>query len=389
MLRLVNWTIKTESLLFYEGGVDTPNKEERVYHTRFFPDRTRFVYGEIELSYSLLTNSRVVELEYVYYSPDGTIFDQNTIDIELPAETTSYSHSFRNGILKYTSLLPGEYKVAIFYNGNKIAVNSFEMVRRRFDSAFNDSTVEYILLFESDLEESTKPKNRLYLSTFMQLHTRAIHCEVTVSYPKLQKDTHAIVDQIYYDPDGNVFGRNQLEYIAGKGTTYSTFEMGLGYDTEGRWLCGLYRIEFFLNGLYLGEREFEIITYNVALLPTLTFDSLQFFQSGYRIDENEKRVYQTKFSKETTCYIYWELSISFPLIHKKRRIEVEYVYLKQDRTVFGYDKHYFYLERGWENAWLINSWGFFDPGRWDTGIYTAIITINGKKFCEDQFEIVD
>lgn len=388
MLRLVNWTIETESLLFYEGGVDTPFKGERLYHTRFFPNRTRFIYGEIDLSYSLLTNNRVVEMEYVYYSPDGTIFDQNTMDIDLPAGTSSCSHSFRNGLLKYTPWLPGEYKVAISYNGNQIAVNYFEMVRR-FDHVFNDITVDNILLFESDLEELPNPIDRLYLSEFMQLDARAIYCEVNFSYPKLRKDTYAIIDQIFYDPEGNVFGRNQLDYIAEKGTTSLTFEMGLGYDTKGRWLCGLYRIELFLNGLYLGKREFEIITYNVALLPTLTFNSLQFFQAGYGLDENEKRVYQTSFSKKTTCYIYWELWFSFPLIHKKRRIEVEYVYLKQDDTVFGYDKYYFFLERGWEDAWLINSWGFFDPGRWDTGIYTAIIKINGKKFCEDQFEIVD
>ncbi|RDU37336.1 hypothetical protein DRW41_05670 [Neobacillus piezotolerans] len=388
MLRLVNWTIETKSLLFYEGGVDTPYEEERLYHTRFFPNRTRFIYGEIELSYSLLTNNRLVQLEYVYYSPDGTIFDQNTMDIELPAGTDSYSHSFRNGILKYTPWLPGEYKVAVFYDGNEIAVNSFEMIRR-VDSAFNEMTVDSFLLFESDLEELPKPIERLYLSKFMQVQTRAIYCEVYVSYPKLRKDTHAIIDQIYYDPDGNEFGRNQLEFIAEKETTCLTFEMGLGYDTGGRWLCGLYRIELFLNGSYLGEKEFEIITLNVALLPALIFDSLKFFQSGYVIDENEKRVYQTKFSKETTCYVYWELSFSFPLIHKKRKIEVEFVYLKQDQTVFGYDKSPFYLERGWENACLFNSWGFFDPGRWETGIYTAIITINGKKFCEAQFEIVE
>lgn len=389
MLRLVKWEINVGSLLFFEGGIEIPDEEERLYQTKFNIEKTRFVYGQVTLHYPLFKESRTVVLEYLYYSPDGQILEKNQSEpLELLAGTSANSHTFRNGVEKFKSWVPGKYRVDILLDGKVIASDSFVIVNSKEDF-FNKLQVDSVLLFESEFDDVPEINERVYNTKFMQINTRCIYWEINLSHPKSRKNKPAILEYIVYDPYGGILGKDQFEDVLAKKTTFSSFFMGWGFEGPGRWLCGIFRIEIFLNGILINETDFEIINNGVMVIPTFTVESLNFFEMTNEPIPKEDRVYQTVFSKEDTRYINWELTLTFPMLSKKRRIKIEYVYLRPDRTVFYEKQTHFSLERCSGYFWYDTGCGFENPGKWETGTFTAIIRIDGKIICEGQFKIVD
>jgi hypothetical protein len=72
-------TIKVESLQFFEGGVQSPAKENRVYETIFSKESSRFINWEIELTYPTAQKRKHIKVEYEYFMEDGSSLGKDHI----------------------------------------------------------------------------------------------------------------------------------------------------------------------------------------------------------------------------------------------------------------------------------------------------------------------
>ncbi|PEJ57244.1 hypothetical protein CN692_13915 [Bacillus sp. AFS002410] len=387
MLRLVKPGININSILFYEGGFTKPNKNKQ-YRSQFLIDETRFVYADVILTYPITDQTRFVNLKYEYHSQDGTVIDKKNLKVELKEGISTVTESFRNGLDKFYRWKHGEYKVVMFLDEKKIAVKSFSIVEPK-ENFLDKVDMNPIRLFQSSFINLTEKENREYITQFPQLDTGGITCEIDFSYPTLEIDKRVIIEQLIYYSDGEVLAKEQHEKILLEGSNTSKFELNWGSGKKGRWASGKYRMVIFLNGKIFGEREFEIINTNVVNLPTLTFNSLRFYNTNIDGVEKKNRIYKREFSRETASFIFWELQFSMTTVSKRRRIDLEFDYLKSDNTVLAREKSSFNLERGWDNAWYADGWGYNDIRKWEKGLYSVRIKIDGKSFGEGDFEIVD
>ncbi|QKE72609.1 hypothetical protein HPK19_07245 [Arthrobacter citreus] len=387
MLRLVKPGININSLLFYEGGFTKPNKNKQ-YRSQFLIDETRFIYADVILTYPIRDQTRFVNLKYEYHFQDGTVIDKKNLKVELKEGISTVTVSFRNGLDKFYRWKHGEYKVVMFLDEKKIAVKSLSIVEPK-ENFLDKVDMTPIRLFQSSFINLTEKENRVYITQFPQLDTGGITCEIDFSYPTLEIDKRVIIEQLIYYSDGEVLAKEEHEKILIEGSNTSKFELNWGSGKKGRWASGKYRMGIFLNGKICGEREFEIINTNVVNFPTLTFNSLRFYNTNIDGVEKKNRIYKREFSRETASFIFWEIQFSMTTISKRRRIDFEFDYLKSDNTVIARGKSSINLERGWDNAWYTDGWGYNDMRKWEKGLYSVRIKIDGKSFGEGDFEIVD
>ncbi|MFB7140808.1 hypothetical protein ACFCYN_14235 [Gottfriedia sp. NPDC056225] len=387
MLRLVKPGININSLLFYEGGFTKPNKNKQ-YRSQFLIDETRFIYADVILTYPIRDQTRFVNLKYEYHFQDGTVIDKKNLKVELKEGISTVTISFRNGLDKFYRWKHGEYKVVMFLDEKKIAVKSFSIVEPK-ENFLDKVDMTPIRLFQSSIINLTEKENREYITQFPQLDTGGITCEIDFSYPTLEIDKRVIIEQLIYYSDGEVLAKEEHEKILIEGSNTSKFELNWGSGKKGRWASGKYRMGIFLNGKICGEREFEIINTNVVNFPTLTFNSLRFYNTNIDGVEKKNRIYKREFPRETASFIFWEIQFSMTTISKRRRIDFEFDYLKSDNTVIARGKSSINFERGWDNAWYTDGWGYNDMRKWEKGLYSVRIKIDGKIFGEGDFEIVD
>jgi hypothetical protein len=219
------------------------------------------------------------------------------------------------------------------------------------------------------------------------MDTRFVNWEINLTHDPPNKRELFTLEYIYFGPNGEVFGRNQLDTYIEKGWDYSYHSIGFGYSEMGNWQSGRYRVEVYLHGKKLAEGHFTIVKDSVDFIDTVTVDSVFFFESGYESIKKEERDYRQQFAPDAR-YIDWEVNLSYPKVKVRKKVKFEYIYYKEDGSVFGTSNFESDLEDGWEKSWHSSGYGFKDQGNWPLGQYLVEINLNGKIIAKKHFEIV-
>jgi hypothetical protein len=272
---------------------------------------------------------------------------------------------------------------------------------------------EFIKFFEGPFQAPAE-KQRQYTNQFPQSTTRFVFFLVGVKNLWYNKqDQKPLVVGRYYNPDGSQRASVEVRQSITAAWENADIWSGWGWDKQGQWPLGTYRVEIFFGSNKAGEGNFTVYDDKIAtptipdipieptpiepipieptpvVGPTITFQKLQFFESAYTPSELGKRQYATHFAKRTARYVYYEVSVINQWYQQKENhVTISAKYYKPDGSLFGEPVLNYTLPPEWQDTFLWHSWGWNEPGNWTPGIYKVELWVAGEKFAEGKFTIV-
>lgn len=240
--------------------------------------------------------------------------------------------------------------------------------------------------FESGKGIPSDYSQRNYMAMFPQSGTRYINTQVNFinNLYGIRDHWHKVTVK-YYNPDGSFRGESSCQGTV-KSEWYTTdFPSGWGWENPGNWPVGTFRVEAYLDGVYIGQGSFKVYDNK----PQLRFTELKFYESGYSVTPYEQRNYTTYFSQSTTRYVNVEVSFNNDLYMVRDQMPVMIAdYWSPDGSFFGsamLDNSV--IKKEWDNPWMSTGLGWDTPGKWKRGTYRVIISLSGKQVAEGRFTI--
>lgn len=139
------------------------------------------------------------------------------------------------------------------------------------------------------------------------------------------------------------------------------------------------------------EKDKEgMVTRSHGYIPSLkaAVTELKFFEGGAAVLTPEKRIYQEKFLKSSTRYIWWELNLRHPAPQSRKDFVMEAVYYGPDGSGLSRQTVQTFLKPEWESSIHQQGWGMQNPGNWAPGIYRVELSVQGLQVASGTFEIV-
>jgi len=116
---------------------------------------------------------------------------------------------------------------------------------------------------------------------------------------------------------------------------------------------------------------------------------LRFFESGGNAPPEDEREFATSFSKSSTKYIYYQLSLSHPALPHRVDINLTARIYKSDGSLYGEMTQNIYILPDWETSWHLQGWGWEIPGNWPIDTYTLKLFDGADEIVSENFSIVD
>lgn len=113
-------------LVFYEAGQNAPGVSSRDFETRFDAASARYIYWQIDLSFSAPGQRVSVPLKAAYTGPGGVVTRQ-AVQLDVQPDWTNAYHSAGFGAASAGWWKPGTYRVEITAAGKRVASGSFEV----------------------------------------------------------------------------------------------------------------------------------------------------------------------------------------------------------------------------------------------------------------------
>ncbi|KAF0248786.1 MAG: pentapeptide repeat-containing protein [bacterium] len=118
---------KVDSIKFYEGGTEGTLRDSRVY-SNTFTTGSRFVYWELNLTHPTRSYKDNFQIQHVWYK-DNQEWARGTLNTFLePIWGTSYHNDGRGWPQSY-KWSPGDYRVELFVDGEKITYSVFTITQ--------------------------------------------------------------------------------------------------------------------------------------------------------------------------------------------------------------------------------------------------------------------
>lgn len=112
---------------FFEGGDESPAKDDRVYDVYFDQATTRRIYYEVHLEYPERTSTQGFQLNVFIYGPDGNLFAEYTGNHQVEVGWDSSWHTKGWGWDSPGNWDLGTYWVEFSVDGELVATGSFEI----------------------------------------------------------------------------------------------------------------------------------------------------------------------------------------------------------------------------------------------------------------------
>lgn len=120
-----------------------------------------------------------------------------------------------------------------------------------------------------------------------------------------------------------------------------------------------------------------------------TVTDFKFFESGDDLPPAGERQFATFFPKDTTRFINYQLSITYPAPGNRVDFALTARYYKPDGSLWTELEHRAYVDATWTNSWHTYGWGWSRPGNWQTGTYTVRLFDGATEITSGTFNIVD
>src|SRR5947207_4989923 len=243
-----------------------------------------------------------------------------------------------------------------------------------------DVKVDEVKFFESGADVPDVDK-RTYQTVFPSATARQIYYELNLSWGKISSRIGFDLDSVWYDPAGNVINRKtHPSHVEPDWNGGSVHADNYGCNTApcNDWTNpGTYTVELYVKGVKVATGAFQIagsatpsvttpsvtgnlktFTMSAIPLPNVSLHSLKLFESGRVTPDEDKRVYQTVFSKETARYINWELYLNFGTISARTDWDINTSWYGPDGTVFSRTIHHAYAMPDWNGGSMhVDGWG--------------------------------
>lgn len=227
---------------------------------------------------------------------------------------------------------------------------------------------------------------RVYTTRFAKSNTRYVACEVSFTNSLyMVRDQYVTLTLKYYKSDGSLFGETNSNSTIKSEWSHPWISRGLGWSYPGNWSVGTYRVEAFLDGVYIGQSSFTVYDDIVHL----RFKSVSFFESGHNTHQPSPSELRTQFPKSTTRYInvyidaenlLYGVRAQSPLIIAK--------YYNPDGSFKGEARiDTLTTPSDWYTVQYWVGWGWNEPGNWSVGTYRVAIYFGNKYVGQGYFTI--
>ena len=125
------------------------------------------------------------------------------------------------------------------------------------DWFINQVEIDEIRLFNSG-EDPIASAQRNYSHNFGQANARVIYCELDLYHTRPGENKAFVMQAVYYDPDGVVYGDVVIEPVVEAGRIKSNWVLGYGWDDPGNWDVGTYRVDVYVGEEKITSDSFEI-----------------------------------------------------------------------------------------------------------------------------------
>ena len=114
-----------------------------------------------------------------------------------------------------------------------------------------------VLFFESGV--GVPPvEEREYAVRLPKSTSRYINYELNLEYPAPEQRIDFVIQAVWYDPDGEIFGEDSMDGYIESDWTSSTHAWGRGWEEPGEWDVGKYVVDLYVGGASLASGSFEI-----------------------------------------------------------------------------------------------------------------------------------
>jgi len=235
-------------------------------------------------------------------------------------------------------------------------------------------------------------ETRQYQVRFPKSSTRYVFFSVVGVNLLYKNRAHkSVVVGRYYKPDGSFMGEGKVDVDIPSDWETADLWSGWGWDVQGNWPIGNYRVEILFGNSKVGEGYFSIYDDAPAEEKTyLEFQSVKLFEGGAEDVPEDQRVYGASFPRSKARYIYF--SINAKNLLYRNRTQKPFVggrYYYPDGSLMGEAKINIEIPADWAEADLWNAWGWSEPGKWSLGTYRVEIWFGNTKVGEGRFNIYD
>lgn len=249
--------------------------------------------------------------------------------------------------------------------------------------------LEKIEFFERGYEA---PKEEIiYATDFSKENTRYIWTRVFVQnlFYKKTDQSHLVLFR-YYNPFDSLIAEFTATLNIKREQEKAYTSRGWGWEEPGRWKNGIYRVEVYIDEIFMGEKQFIIIEqkYLQTTEKTIELIKIKFWESPESGLETNKRVYTNKFLKSKTRYINTTLEIkNLQYGISDNTVNLYLKYYLPDGTLWETPKISVVIEQDWEYAEIYNGCGFSEPGLFEPGTYRVEAYYCGEIFAVGYFTI--
>ena len=107
-------------------------------------------------------------------------------------------------------------------------------------------------------EDPIASAQRDYSHNFGQTNARVIYCELDLNHTRPGENKAFVMQAVYHDPDGVVYGDVVIKPVVEAGRTSSNWVLGYGWDDPGNWDVGTYRVDVYVGNEKITSDSFEI-----------------------------------------------------------------------------------------------------------------------------------
>jgi len=123
-------------------------------------------------------------------------------------------------------------------------------------------------------------------------------------------------------------------------------------------------------------------------ISPLRLRSIRFYEGGASPATGQDKRFAAEFPRGTSRYIHCQVNMENDYWNIREQSYIfTWRYLNPDGSIRAEVSRPFTVRKDWHTAWVVNSWGWENPGNWPSGNYRVIVLVNGRPFGEGKFLI--
>lgn len=155
------------------------------------------------------------------------------------------------------------------------------------------------MLFYESGYNGVEYSQRVYANRFPKSAARYINGEVNFFNYSNVNESHKLLLK-YYKPDGSLFGEAVYNSVVKSRYEWATTSMsiGQGWDAPGNYPVGRYRVEAYLDGVYVAQNYFEVYDDKAASNQKNVIKPEDIVKDWDYASENGNKIYDLYYDKK-------------------------------------------------------------------------------------------